>query len=153
MKKSFQSQILRLVVVVITLGFAATTFLSQTVARKELTGTTNTSPCTAKDKLEVTSFYYKTQPTKGKVTSFVMTIKNKCPSGTESFSVPWVIMIENTRLKSGTVTIAPEASSEVIATWTAKAGTFFFYGRVDPLRTIADSDRLNNEKSVRVSVQ
>ena len=115
-------------------------------ARAQLTMERKTSACTAADKLEVTSFTITpTQPASGQSVKVVMKIKNKCPSGTANLNVPWIIKRDSTQISSGTVTLAPGAtSSDLIGNWTAASGTFNFWGAADPQKTISETERNNN---------
>ena len=115
-------------------------------ARAQLTMERKTSTCTAADKLEVTSFTITpTQPASGQSVKVVMKIKNKCPSGTANLNVPWIIKRDSTQISSGTVTLAPGAtSSDLIGNWTAASGTFNFWGAADPQKTISETERNNN---------
>lgn len=116
----------------------------QTVA-KVVSGTN----CSAADKIEVTSFVVTpATPAPGQQIKAAMKIKNKCPSGTSSLIIPWIIKKGSDEIGSGTVTLAPGiTSTELVAYWTAAVGTFVFWGAADPQKTIAETDRNNNTTS------
>ncbi len=84
------------------------------------------------DKVQVTSFSVKPlNPKTGETVTVKMTVKNVSGSALEG--IPWQIVCDKKILESGIRNILPKGDSFTVAvTWTAKTGSHFFHGDVDP---------------------
>lgn len=114
-----------------------------------------TYSCTQADQAEVTSFSITpSQPELGQNVTVKMTIKNKCPSGTNPLKIDWDIAKNDAVLAQGTnLEITAGASKDFTASWTCSAGSHYFAGGISNI--IAGESvngRNNNNKSLNLTV-
>lgn len=88
------------------------------------------------DKVQVTSFTVRPlNPKPGETVTIKMSVKNV--SGSVLEGIPWQVICDKKVLESGIRNILSKDDSFTVAvTWTAKAGSHFFYGDVDPLNVL-----------------
>ena len=98
------------------------------------------------DKIKVTSFAVKPlNPRAGETITIKMSVKNM--SGTLLQGIPWQIVCDKNVLESGIRRNLPKGDSfTVCVTWTARAGSHFFHGDVDPENVLNEpkSKQYNN---------
>jgi hypothetical protein len=88
------------------------------------------------DKIQVTFFSVKPlNPKPGETVIIKMKVKNV--SGSELNIVPWQIVCDKKILESGVRNNLPKGDTFTVGvTWTAKPGSHFIYGDVDPNNTL-----------------
>jgi hypothetical protein len=88
------------------------------------------------DKIQVTSFSVKPlNPKPGETITIKMNVKNVSASALNS--IPWQIICDRKVLESGVRSNLPKGDTFTVSvTWTAKSGSHFIYGDVDPHNTL-----------------
>jgi CARDB len=88
------------------------------------------------DKIRVTSFSVKPiNPKQGETVTIKMHVKNVSSSALNS--IPWQIVCDKKVLESGIRSSLPKGDTFTIGvTWTAKPGSHFIYGDIDPDNTL-----------------
>ena len=112
-----------------------------------------TNACTLAEKAEATAFSLTpSQPTAGQSVTVKLTLKNKCPDGSNPLNLVWDISKNSQSLGGGTKQLAAGATAELSATWTAVAGTHYFYGGITNPEFESASARQNNTRDLTVTV-